>query len=67
MDNAAFEDLYARDLEIEALLNRAAVQVMAGDQTRVIRDSNGNMIGEWKITGGAKWSLIIIKIPATAG
>jgi hypothetical protein len=54
MDNAAFEDLYARDLEIEALLNRAAVQVIAGDQTRVIRDSNGNMIGEWKIIGGTK-------------
>jgi hypothetical protein len=54
MDNAAFEDLYARDLEIEELLNRAALQVIAGDQGRAIRDSNGNMIGEWKITGGAK-------------
>lgn len=45
MDNAAFEDLS----ETPRILKDIADKVELGMESGLIRDINGNMIGEWEI------------------
>jgi hypothetical protein len=51
MDNAAFED---NPEEVQTILKNIGFDISKGYGQGMLRDSNGNMIGEWKITGGAK-------------
>ncbi len=47
MDNAAFEeDEFG---EVEGILNKAADDFQQGLVSGLVRDSNGNIIGKWRI------------------
>lgn len=45
-DNSAFDD---RGPEITRILERVNTQVREGRQGAVVRDINGNLIGDWKL------------------
>jgi hypothetical protein len=47
-ENAAFED---NPSEIKEIINKVAKQVNAGCNEDNLRDSNGNTVGKFKVTG----------------
>ncbi len=48
MDNAAFQD---NDTELYEMLGRVAMAVQDGEKGGNLRDSNGNTVGRYKVTG----------------
>jgi hypothetical protein len=46
-DNAAFDD---ERVEVVRILQLIAARVENGDVSGVIRDSNGNRVGQWNLT-----------------
>ena len=55
MNNAAF-DGDGGALELSDILKDLAKNVAYGERERTLHDSNGNRVGQFKITGGGKWS-----------
>jgi len=50
-DNAAFED-YGRETEINSIICKTAALIAgAGQREGNLRDSNGNLVGNFKVTG----------------
>ena len=56
MENAAFRDEYEEAegrqgwrRELNVLLNRVAQAVAVGRAQGILRDSNGNRVGEWEV------------------
>jgi hypothetical protein len=57
MDGAAFDgydDVGA--LELAEILKDLAKHVAYGERERVLCDSYGNRVGQFKITGGGQWT-----------
>lgn len=48
LDNASFAD-YAREPEIEFVLKQITTSLYLGLENDLLRDSNGNKVGEWRI------------------
>lgn len=47
-DNAAFEE---NETELYDILGRVAMAVQDGERERNLMDSNGNVVGKFKVTG----------------
>ena len=54
MDGAAFEG-DGGALELSDILKDLAKHVAYGERERTLMDSNGNRVGQFKITGGGQW------------
>lgn len=48
MDNSAFE--YDDEIELGSIFKKVAAQVGDGWRAAPCMDSNGNKVGEWKVT-----------------
>lgn len=60
MDNAAFTDAgevsqAAAGQELASILRDLAKDIENGSTEQALRDSNGNRVGTFKITGGGQW------------
>ena len=47
LDNAAFED--ARDRELSAIFQRIREDISELNDEGIVRDSNGNRVGNWTV------------------
>jgi len=47
-DNAAFEE---NDIELDKILHGAVAKIGSGHRDGNLRDSNGNAVGKFKVTG----------------
>lgn len=54
MDNAAFIDGPNSGLELLKIFNAITQKIANGVQSGTPRDSNGNSVGHWVVSGGGK-------------